>query len=77
MNAVSFFTSIGNFSLDISVKIPYNIRMKPKITFHLDKELCDFLKQYAKQNHRSVTQLLVDYIFDLQKKEKQNEFTDA
>ena len=51
--------------------------MKPKITFHLDKELCDFLKQYAKQNHRSVTQLLVDYIFDLQKKEKQNEFTDV
>ena len=44
--------------------------MKSKITFILDKERHDFLKQYAKQNHRSVTQVLVDSIFSLQKKEQ-------
>jgi len=44
--------------------------MESKITFRLDKELHDFLKQYAKQNHRSVTQVLVDFIFNLQKKEQ-------
>ena len=49
--------------------------MKSKITFILDKELHDFLKQYAKQNHRSVTQVLVDYIFNLFK--KQQEVKDA
>ena len=42
--------------------------MNSKITFILDKELHDFLKQYAKQNQRTVTQVLVDYIFSLQKK---------
>ena len=48
--------------------------MKTQLTFLLDKDLHDFVKQYAKQNHKSVTQVLVDYIFDLQKKheEKQN-----
>jgi predicted transcriptional regulator len=45
--------------------------MKSKITFILDKELHDFLKQYAKQNHRSVTQVLVDYIFSLFKKQQE------
>jgi len=44
--------------------------MKSKITFILDKELHDFLRQYAKQNHRSVTQVLVDSIFNPQKKEQ-------
>jgi len=55
--------------------------MKAKLTFLLDKELHDFVKQYAKQNHKSVTQILVDYIFSLQKqtkrKEAKSEFTDA
>jgi len=45
--------------------------MKTKLTFLLDKELHEFVKQFAKQNHKSVTQVLVDYIFDLQKQAKE------
>ena len=44
--------------------------MKTKMLLRLDKELYDFLKQYAKQDHRSATQVLVDYIFNLQKKQQ-------
>ena len=47
--------------------------MKTKLTFLLDKELHDFVKQYAKQNHTSVTQLLTNYIFKLQKNVKRQE----
>lgn len=47
--------------------------MKTKLTFLLDKELHDFLKQYAKRNHESVTQVLVNYIFNLQKQAKRKE----
>jgi len=42
--------------------------MKTQLTFLLDKELHDFVKQYTKQNHTSVTQLLTNYIFRLQKR---------
>lgn len=42
--------------------------MKTQLTFLLDKELHDFVKQYAQQNHTSVTQLLTNYIFRLQKR---------
>ena len=51
--------------------------MKTKLTFLLDKELHDFVKQYAKQNHTSVTQLLTNYIFGLQKKVKRQEAKNA
>jgi len=51
--------------------------MKTQLTFLLDKELRDFVKQYAKQNHTSVTQLLTNYIFRLQKHQKRQEAINA
>jgi len=51
--------------------------MKTQLTFLLDKELHDFVKQYAKQNHTSVTQLLTNYIFRLQKNAKRQVATNA
>ena len=51
--------------------------MKNKLTFLLGKELHDFVKQYAKQNHTSVTQLLTNYIFRLQKNVKRKEAKNA
>jgi hypothetical protein len=71
-NEMEIQSGMNAFFLDIAVKELYNIGMKTKLTFLLDKELHDFVKQYAKQNHKSVTKVLVDFIFDLQKKEKQS-----
>ena len=51
--------------------------MKNQLTFLLDKELHEFVKQHAKQNHTSVTQLLTNYIFRLQKNAKRQGATNA
>ena len=47
--------------------------MKTKVTFLLDKDLHQVIKMYAKQQHRSVTQVFVDFILSLQKEDSSRE----
>ena len=47
--------------------------MRTKLTLRLDDELIKSAKQYAKENGKSVSQMVADYFVLLGKKRKANE----
>jgi hypothetical protein len=64
--------AFSEFFLDYPYNIRYNITMNSRLEIRLDKDLHEFLKRYAKANHKSVTQVLVDYAINLRKRHGKN-----
>ena len=47
--------------------------MKTTLNLRIDKDLHDFLKRYAKENHTTVTGVITQYAFYLQKRSRKHD----
>jgi uncharacterized protein (DUF1778 family) len=66
-----FFQSVGEelrFSWQVHTACDIIISVKTRIDIRIDKDLKDFLERYAKENHTTITQILIRYIVGLNKR---------